>query len=212
MSELADRQRLAKRSWAAPGSFHDSLVRILKIVLPVSIGLLGAYLVLAPLTKGQEISFILDKNKVEVAKERMRVRAARYQGVDDKGRPFTIAAQSAVQATSRDPVVDIRGMMAEIRLEDGPARLSADRGRYDLEQETVDVLGPILFTTTDGYRLETRDVAVDLNERTLSGDGGVRGWMPLGRFTADQMRVDLPDQRVVLSGRARLHIVQGGIR
>lgn len=212
MSELADRQRLTKRSWAAPGGSHDLFVRFLKIVLPLLIGLLGAYLVLAPLTKGQEISFILDKNKVEVAKERMRVRAARYQGVDDKGRPFAIAARSAVQATSRDPIVDIEGMMAEIRLEDGPARLRAERGRYDLERETVDVIGPILFTAADGYRLETRDVSVNLNDRTLAGDEGVRGWMPLGRFTAERMRVDLSDQRVVLTGGARLHIVQGGLR
>lgn len=212
MSELADRTRIAKREWAAPGGFHDHLVGLLKIVLPVSIGLLTAYLVLAPLTKGQEISFILDKNKVEVAKERMRVRAARYRGQDDLGRPFVIAAETAVQATSSEPIVNIEGMMAEIRLEDGPATLRAEQGRYDLERETVDVIGPILFTAADGYRLRTRDVAVNLNDRTLSSDGGVQGWMPLGRFTAGRMRVDLADRRIVLSGRARLHIVQGGLR
>jgi lipopolysaccharide export system protein LptC len=36
--------------------------------------------------------------------------------------------------------------------------------------------------------------------------------MPLGTFTADQLQVNLPDRRVVLNGRARLHIVQGGLR
>lgn len=212
MSELAERERLVKRHWAAPGGFHDHFVGALKIVLPVVIGLLTAYLALAPLQKGKEISFILDKNKVDVAKERMRVESARYQGLDEQGRPFTISAQSAVQATSRDPIVEIFGMRAGIRLADGPATLVAQRGRYDLEEETVDVIGPILFRASDGYQLRTSDVAVNLDSRTITGSGRVEGQMPLGRFSADRMTADLPSRRVVLEGRARLHIVQGAIR
>ncbi|HEX8214632.1 MAG TPA: LPS export ABC transporter periplasmic protein LptC, partial [Allosphingosinicella sp.] len=127
MSELARRERLVKRSWAAPGSFHDALIRFLKILLPLLIVLLGAYLVLAPLNKGQEISFLLDKNKVDVAGERMRVEAAQYRGQDSAGRPFLIRANEAVQATSRDPVVDIMGMAAQITLTEGPAALVADK-------------------------------------------------------------------------------------
>jgi len=88
----------------------------------------------------------------------------------------------------------------------------ADRGRYDMEAQTVDVIGPILVSAADGYRLETRDVAFDLNRQTLSGDKGVEGRMPLGRFSAQRMEADLPGRKVALSGRARLHIVQGGLR
>ena len=36
--------------------------------------------------------------------------------------------------------------------------------------------------------------------------------MPLGRFTAGRLEVNLPERRAVLSGRARVHIVQGGVR
>ena len=212
MSELADRERVRKQGWAAPGGAHDLLVRFLKVALPAAIGVLLAYLALAPLSKTKEISFILDKNKVAVAKERMRVQAARYQGEDNRGRPFVINAQSAVQATSRDPIVDVRGMNAEIGLESGPATFAAERGRYNLERETIDVMGPILLTAADGYRLETRDVAIDLNARTMASDGRVDGRMPLGRFSADRLVANLSGRQVTLSGNARLHIVQGGLR
>jgi len=50
--------------------------------------------------------------------------------------------------------------------------------------------------------------AVPLGTETTS----VQGQMPLGRFSADQLQVNLPDRKVVLTGRARLHIVQGGLR
>jgi lipopolysaccharide export system protein LptC len=212
MSELAERERLVKRGWAAPGSAHDSLIGVLKIALPAAIGVLIAYLALAPLVKGPEISFLLDKNKVDVAGERMRVEAAQYRGQDSAGRPFLIRANEAVQATSRDPVVDIMGMAAQISLTEGPAALVADKGRYDMEGETVDVTGPVRFRAADGYRIETRDVLINLDQRTLASDGPVEGQMPLGSFSANRLEADLPQRKVVLSGRARLRIVQRSLR
>ena len=201
-----------KRSWAAPGGLHDGLIKLLKIVLPAAVGVLLAYLLLSPLSKNREISFLLDKNKVDVAGERLKVQSAQYRGLDNQGRPFTIDADKALQATSRDPVVDIDGMAASILLADGPARIAAPRGRYDMDAQKVDVLGPILITAADGYRLQTRDVELDLNKHSLASDKGVAGQMPLGRFSADEMQADLPSRKVVLTGRARLHIVQGAVR
>jgi lipopolysaccharide export system protein LptC len=46
----------------------------------------------------------------------------------------------------------------------------------------------------------------------VESNRGVEGQMPLGRFTAAEMQADLPSRTVVLKGRARLHIVQGGLR
>ena len=212
MSELAERDRIVKRSWAAPGGLHDHLIRVMKLLLPALVGMLLAYLLLSPLSKKAEISFLLDKNKVDVAGERLKVQAAQYRGMDNEGRPFVIDTASAVQATSSEPVVDIRGMAARIMLAEGQATLRADRGRYDMQAQTVDVAGPILFTAADGYRLETSDVSVDLNNQSMASRKGVAGRMPLGRFTAGQMKVDLPGRKVTLTGRARLHIEQGGLR
>ena len=211
MSEAPAPPRAARR-WARPGGAHDWLVRALKILLPAGVGVLLAYLLLSPLSKNREISFLLDKNKVDVAQERLKVQQAQYRGQDNKGRAFTIDADRALQPSSSDPVVQIEGMAAKIQLDDGPASLAAKNGRYDMDKQTVDVLGPILFTAADGYRLETRDVAVDLNKNRLESGEGVEGKMPLGRFTAGKMEVDLPSRKVVLTGRARLHIVQGALK
>ena len=211
MSELAQGRR-AERGWARPGGAHDWLMRFLKIVLPAGVGLLLAYLLLSPLSKEKEISFLLDKNKVDQARERLKTQAAEYRGLDDKGRAFSIRAAQAVQAKSSVPVVDIGGMSARIQLEEGPATITADRAKYNMDTQKVDVLGPILFTAADGYRLETRDVALDLNKQVAVSGGGVEGQMRLGHFTAGGMSVDLPQRRVVLTGRPRLHIEQGALR
>lgn len=211
MSEAALPAR-GSNSWAKPGSFHDYLIGFLKIVLPAAVGVLLAYLALAPLSKGPEISFLLDKNKVETASEHMRVQAAQYRGQDSFGRPFLLSARSAVQATAQDPRVEISDMAAQIGLESGLARIEADRARYDMSVQQVNVAGPIRVTSADGYRLDTRDVLVDLNRRTLQSRGRVEGRMPLGSFSAGNFRADLNTRTVVLDGRARLHIVQGSVR
>ncbi|HEX8644259.1 MAG TPA: LPS export ABC transporter periplasmic protein LptC [Allosphingosinicella sp.] len=198
--------------WARPGGFHDYLIGVLKILLPAAVGVLLAYLALAPLSKGPEVSFLLDKNKVETAPEHMRVQQAQYRGQDSLGRPFLISAQSAVQARATDQMVDFTEMAAQIGLDSGPARIEADRARYDISAQNVDVAGPIRVTAADGYRIDTSNVTVDLNERTLVSRGRVEGRMPLGRFSADRFSANLDRREVVLQGRARLHIVQGALR
>src|SRR5690349_24897200 len=121
--EVADSaaSRLATANrWAKPGSTHDRLVRWSKIALPSAVVALIAILALAPLGKKSDVSFILDKKKVENAPEKMRVDQARYFGTDDKGQQFTIVANRAIQPSSDVPIVNISGMAARLNLEKGP--------------------------------------------------------------------------------------------
>jgi lipopolysaccharide export system protein LptC len=212
MSDAADRGREARQHWAVPGSQHDKVIRFAKIALPSGVGVLIAFLALAPLDKSGDVSFILDKNKVENAPERMRVDTARYSGEDSQGRSFEIVAKSAVQRSSDTPVVDIRGMMARLSLAQGPVTLLANFARYNLDQQMVRIIGPIQATGPDGYLLNTSDVTVDLKNRQITGSGGVQGRMRLGQFSAGRLTADLGARTVTLDRGARLKIVQGAVR
>lgn len=212
MSEQADRERNERQHWALPGGSHDRVIGVMRKALPAGIGVLGALLAMAPLTIGRDISFVLAKDRVAVAHERMRVAKARYSGLDSKGQPFLISAGSAVQVSSSDPVVQMRDLAARILLTDGRAAIAANRGRYNMDSDLVNIDGPVLLKTDDGYRLLTRDVTVDLNNRKVDSAGRVDGTMPLGTFSADHLRADLNQRTVTLDGRARLHIVQGQSR
>src|SRR3546814_16584564 len=99
-------------------------------------------------------------------------------------------AEAAAHAQSGEQIVGVLGMMARLGLESGPATIRDDQGRYNLETETVTVTGPVLFTAADGYRIQTRDVAVDLDTRTMERDGGVEGRLPPGRFSGDRIRAE----------------------
>jgi lipopolysaccharide export system protein LptC len=212
MSVAAERQHSARRLWALPGGSHDRLMRLLKRALPVMVGVLAAFLATAPFTGGNEVSFLLDKNKVEVARERLRVTEALYRGEDGKGQPFSLRAGSALQKSSREPVVQLYDMEARLLMAEGPAVLDASRGQYDMDREQVAVMGPVLFRSANGYRLTTRDVDIDLKTRRLASRGQVDGRMPVGTFSGQQLRADLQARTVTLVGNARLRIEQGGLR
>jgi lipopolysaccharide export system protein LptC len=201
-----------KQVWAVPGSAHDRLVRWSKIVLPSAVGVLIAILALAPLGKKGDVSFILDKKKVQSAHERMRVDQARYVGTDDKGQKFAITANNALQPSSDVPIVNINGMFAQLEQPQGPLMIGANQGRYNLDTQIIAIDGPVRVVGGDGYRLATRDVTVDMKKRQLQSAGPVAGSMRLGDFQAGQLKADLGSRTVVLDGGARLKIVQGAVR
>src|SRR5438105_3887083 len=112
MSEATTKKRVVKQRWAEPGSAHDRLVKWTKIALPSAVGALIAILAFAPLSKHGDVSFILNKKKVESAREQMRVEQARYTGTDDKGQQFVMVANRAIQRSANAPLVDIDGILA----------------------------------------------------------------------------------------------------
>jgi lipopolysaccharide export system protein LptC len=207
MSEAAVSVRSARQIWAAPGSSHDRVVATLRVALPLLIGVLAAFLVMMPLAGTGDVSFLLDKNKVEVAKERLRIQTATYRGEDGKGQPFQLTAGSAVQKSSAEPIVQLEKLAANIRLTDGPATVVADHGHYDMDSQQVTVQGPVRFNATGGYQLDTHDATIDLKTRRLHSNSAVTGTVPQGVFSASRLNADLETHVVTLDGNARLQIV-----
>ncbi|MDQ2879417.1 MAG: LPS export ABC transporter periplasmic protein LptC [Pseudomonadota bacterium] len=212
MSEAAVITRTARQVWAAPGSSHDRLIGTLRVVLPIAIGVLAAFVVVTPLFSSGDVSFVLDKNKVEVAKERMRTQSAVYRGEDGKRQPFVLNAGSAVQKSSAEPIVRLNDLSARLQLKDGPANLAAPSGAYDMTTEKIHVDGPVRFTAANGYRLDTSGATVDMKSRQMSSSGAVTGTVPQGQFSAGAMNADLDNHVVRLDGNARLRIVPHGTK
>lgn len=210
MSAQATAQRGARQHWATPGGSLDRLLRPLKKVLPVLVGILGAFLLIAPFAHRTEVSFVLDKNKVAMAGERLKIVEALYRGEDSHGRPFSLRAGSALQRSSLDPVVQLNGLEARLQMPNGGAVVNARRGTYDMDKETVAIDGPIQFQSANGYRLTTRDVDIEINQRRMHSRGAVEGRIPTGTFRADSLSADLEGRTVTLEGNARLRIDQIG--
>lgn len=212
MSELADRERTLRHEFAAPGGRHDRLVRILRVALPSIIGMLVALLVVSPFSNTQEMSFVLAKDEVNMAHERMRLSNAMYRGEDSRGRPFTLRGESAVQKSSAEPVIRFNNLSGEMLMANGPARLVAGQGHYNLETERVRVEGPLSYTGGDGFGLTANNVEFAMKTRQIESFGPVNGAMKVGTFRAAKLRADVDARIVRLEGGAHLRIDQNAIR
>jgi len=212
MTVGADLLRDRRRANAAPGGPHDRLIRVLFSALPAGVGVVVAVMVISPLFPRGEVSFLLDRTKVAITRERVQVSDATYRGADDQGRPFSLSAGQAVQHSAAEPIVQMRDMVARLQLRDGPAEVSAPLGSYDIAGEHMAVSGPVRFHAADGYSMVTSSVDIDLKTRHAEGKGGVSGTLPAGSFSANSMALDLTERRVVLQGRARLHMTPGQMK
>jgi len=180
--------------------------------MPAAIGVVAAIMILSPLSPRGEVSFLLDRNRVAITNERVKVEDAMYRGQDGKGRPFQVRAGSAVQATSDIPVVEMKRLAASMELSDGPAKIWAAEGTYNFDKEQIAVDGPVNFQAADGYRMVTNNISIDLNKRRAVGSGGIEGSVPSGTFRADRIIADLNERTLTLEGNARLQMTPGKLR
>jgi len=172
----------------------------------------AAAMLIAPLGPRGEVSFLLDRNKVETADDRLRVDNAMYRGRDNDGRPFSLTAGEAVQRSASIPIVQLADLTARMQLSDGPAALLAPRGSYNIDDQLVAIDGMVRFATSDGYRMNVRNVSIDLPRRMVVGSGGVEGAIPAGSFSANSISADLDNRVITLAGNARLRMVPGRLR
>jgi lipopolysaccharide export system protein LptC len=212
MSEQADQERTSRQRLAAPGGRRDRLVRLLRVGLPSIIGVLLALLVVAPFSDRKELSFVLAKDEVNMATERMRLTNAMYRGEDSKGRPFVLRGGNAVQKSSAEPVIRLSDLSAQMLMDNGPARLVAGRGWYNLDMETVRVEGPLSYIAGDGFSLTANNVEFAMKTRMVESFGPVSGTTRVGTFRAAKLRADIDARIVRLEGGAHLRIDQNAIR
>jgi lipopolysaccharide export system protein LptC len=201
-----------RRHFAAPGGSHDRLVGFLAKALPAAIGVVAAVMILVPLSPRGEISFLLDRNKVAITTERLKVDDAAYRGKDNKNRGFVVTAGTAVQRSATTPIVQMQTLKALMSLNDGPAEIVAPNGAYNYDTEQIAVNGPVNFAAPDGYKMTTSNVAIDVRNQRAVGSGGVNGTVPTGTFRADSMKADLEGRTVTLEGNARLRMTPGKLR
>ncbi len=211
-TQEAKARRSERQHWAEPGGSHDRMVAFLSRALPMGVGVLAALMVITPLSPRGEVSFLLDRNKVAVINERLRVDNALYRGADNKNRPFSLTAGEAVQRSSAEGIVRMNDVVARLLLDEGPARLVAQGGQYSIDNEIVAVRGPLRLTAADGYRMVARGVSLDLANKQLVGSGGVDGAIPAGTFSADRLNADLSARTITLRGNARLRMEPGKLR
>lgn len=187
---------------------YDRFVRAMRIVSLTAAVVLALALFLWPLLDRTETSFLLSRDRLERSGQEIRIARPVFRGTDSAGRPFEVAADSALRATPDARDIRLDDMTAHLPLDDTRfADISAPRAVYDTVSKTVLISDNLRLETSDGYRLDGGRARVDLDKRMLVSAEPVSGTGPLGAFAADGLRFDLDAAHVVFPGNFRMRTV-----
>jgi lipopolysaccharide export system protein LptC len=128
---------------------------------------------------------------------------ARYHGVDEKNRPYTLTASTATQVTpERVNLTDPKG---DVLMESGNwLMLKARRGVYMQHLSQLDLEGDVILYRDDGTTLHSATAALDLRAGAGASNDITNAEGPFG--TLDAMGFALVDKGAVIQfvGPARL--------
>lgn len=127
----------------------------------------------------------------------------RYQGADERGRPFTITADVANQPDK--DTVQLTNLNADMVLEDTAwLALQANHGVLHVEAKQLELAGNINMFYEGGYELRTQSAQVDIQHGTARSLSPVEGQGPAGTISAEALEVQERGKRLVFNGSVKL--------
>lgn len=182
---------------------YSKFVQIMKIALPVAAVLLLLVVLVLPLFRQQE-----ERIRVAPAKDAsgrsLAMTNARYFGTDDKGRPYSVTADSVRQGTNNDKTVELDKPKAEITLSNGNAvNASASAGVYDRDKQEVELTGDVTLDQAQG-KLKTSQARIQLKDGSAAGNAKVTGEGSFGTLEASGFSYNKDDKVIRFTGPSRL--------
>ncbi|MCC7283567.1 MAG: LPS export ABC transporter periplasmic protein LptC [Acetobacteraceae bacterium] len=181
-------------------------VRLLKRLLPAAAMLLLAAIALWPQWQGSEearrITFRLGSNLLN---EPMRMRDARFRGIDQLGRPYTITASEATQLPGSEDRVELTEPKGDITLQDGAwVLLQARHGLYRRQPGLLDLDTAVVLNHDGGYEVRTDQASIDLEARTARGTSPIEGQGPFGTIEGQGFEAEDGGKVIIVTGPARM--------
>ena len=187
-------------------SRYSLFVNSMKVFLPALAAALIILVVAWPQLVPDENSFQIEiiKNAAEQAKNLAMINA-KYDGVDEEGRPFTVTADMATQLSDQRTQIELQLPKADMTLNDGTwLALNAKVGNYDRDAELLDLRGDVSLFHDRGFEMTTESAQVNLAEGTAQGDQTVEGHGPVGILRAEGFQVLDRGSRIIFTGQSQM--------
>lgn len=206
--------RIAARRLPLYRSGYSRFVVLAKYALPVVAGVVMMLVVVWPELKSKPEKFALGLSDVKIETAGgQRVVNARFTGVDSENRPFSITAESVVQAGSDDNGVALSQPKADVTLAgDSWVAISAPKGIFRRDEEILDLTGGVDLFHDDGYEFRTAEARLNFSTSAAYGESPIRGQGPFGTIEAEGFRVAGTGDSIFFTGKSRLLVYPDATR
>ena len=169
---------------------YSRTVRWMKIALPIGALVLIGLIFLT----GKDRGGAIDAGSVSDAAllgAGLELENPRFAGVTDDGDPFVVTAVRAVPDGAVPDRVELEKPNGEIRMGDGRTlTVNSANGEMFRKDERLHLQGEVILETSDGYRVVTDRVELDLDNKSAFAPGRVKATGPRGAIEADQVTID----------------------
>ncbi|MFW5654807.1 MAG: hypothetical protein ACOCYW_04060 [Roseicyclus sp.] len=187
---------------------YSRLVGMLKVVLPlVALGILSTLFLLSEPPDPERALPFAEVDVAQLAREQ-RLSEPHYAGVLGTGREITLIAEAAMPDFETTDVIVTDKVTGEIALaDDETLHFDAQAGRIDVARRVADLTGDVMAEVTQGYRLFSDAVELQLAEFGMTSPGDV---VIIGEgllLTAGAMELQGPDDAAVVSFTRGVRVV-----
>lgn len=210
-ADLSRRPERPARPRAGRG--YTRFVTVMKVLLPLLAAGLVVMLAVWSQLNLDGTRFHLDATELAPDQiDSLTMVNARFDGVDEKNRPYSVTAEQVLQDAEDSNVVLLKEPQADITLESGAwIALTAETGNYSRKSELLDLAGGVSLYHDRGFEIHTERARLDLAAGVASGDAPVTGQGPAGELQAEGFRVSDGGKRILFDGKSRLLIIPEGV-
>ncbi|MGE4351226.1 MAG: LPS export ABC transporter periplasmic protein LptC [Bdellovibrionales bacterium] len=177
---------------------YTRFVDIMRWALPVTV-LVGLGLLLFwPIWHTNRVSAVVVENVPNLMVENLNL-----TGVDEKGQPYALTADRALQAANTKNLVDLEKPRGEMTMTGGAwVALHADQGRLDQNTKKLWLGGHVEIFHDKGYRFSTQEMNVDIPQSTAWGEQPVEIQGSFGEIHGQGFRFLEGGHTLVVTGPA----------
>jgi lipopolysaccharide export system protein LptC len=177
------------------------MIVLIKWLLPI-----GALLLLASIALWPELGRVRDTVRMTIehtAAGGATMTDARYRGIDDHGRPYTVTAATAQQ--DGPDRINLTMPKADITLTNGTwLMVQSKRGVYLQNSSQLDLSRDVTLYRDDGTTLKTASASIDVKAGAAASDQPTHAEGPFGTLDAQGFIVTDKGTAIQFSGPAKL--------
>jgi lipopolysaccharide export system protein LptC len=199
------------RTTAIEALRYSKFVHLMKRVLS-----LGAFLIIAAVlafffVQRQPRQLAMSYEKLGRIENDLAMVKPRLTGADDKGNPFVITADMAVQDSKNTRKASLKNLEADLALDKNSwINARARAGMVDMAAGKLELTGGIDVFTDTGYELHSKTASMNLKQSVVHGHEPVTGQGPDGTLRADSFHADRNTNLLTLSGNVQMTLHGSG--
>lgn len=172
---------------------HSRVVRILRIAVPVAVGLAMAGVIFVSVVNPFRIlmpKLPIDIDNLVVSGTKITMENPHMSGFSTDRRPYELRAKAAIQDLAKPDHVELRVLRAKVMMEDrSTVTLDARTGFFDSKQQLLELKKDIFLQSSTGYEARLSQAMMDINKGLVTSNERVDVKLLNGTLVADGLKI-----------------------